>query len=187
VTRKLSSATCQANYCLSVTTQYHFSPESCSCLKRPERCRTAVIKHADGAKFKFKVHSVTKENIHMWDLALFATPRHPGFHKLKSGDTTYLNLDFATAAERNDFVVAFNKLIKIYGKEVKDYESFHAQRANMSDCPKKAPLPPGLQCPRSPSIASIDSSKTVLTPTNLASGPPTLALNLNFSKLSLNF
>jgi len=121
----------------------------------------------------------------MWDLALFATPRHPEFNKLKSGDTTYLNLDFAKAAERINFVVAFNKLIQIYRKEEKDYKSFHAQRANMSDCPEKAPSPPWLHSPRSASTGSTESSKNVLTPTNPASGPPTLALNLNFSKLSL--
>jgi hypothetical protein len=169
-----------------VTTQYHFSPKSCSCLERPEICRTAVIKHANGAKFKFKVHSVSEKNIHMWDLAVFATPRHPGFNKLKSGDTTYLNLDFGTAAERNDFVIAFNKLIKIYGDELEAYQSFHAHSAYMSNCPGKAPSPPGLHSPRSASIVSTESSKTILSPTKLAAGPPTLALNLNFSKLSLN-
>lgn len=122
----------------------------------------------------------------MWDLALFATPRHPGFHKLKSGDTKYLSLDFATAAERYDFVLAFNERIRIYWEELKAYETFHAQRAYMSNHPKNATSPPGLHSPRSLSIVSTESSKTVRTPTNLTSGPPILALELNFSKLSFS-
>jgi hypothetical protein len=156
-------------------------------LEHPDRCRTAVIKHDNGAEqLKFKIHSVTKENIDMWDLALFTTPRHPGFNKLKSGDTKYLKLDFATAAEREDFVLAFNDRIRSYWEELNAYKTFRAQRDYMSNHPESAPSPPGLHSPRSSSIVSTEPSRTVRTPTSLASGLPTLALELNFSALSFS-
>jgi hypothetical protein len=151
-------------------------------LESPDKCRKAVIKNTNGANLQFKVHSVTAENPEMWDLALFATPRHPGFNKLKSKETTYLSLDFTTAAERGDFVVAFNKLIKIYSEELDEAERVRKERAYASNCPKRASLPPAR---RSSSIFSTGSLETVQSPANPASRPPTLA-RLNFSKFSLS-
>lgn len=137
-------------------------------------------------KFKFKVHSVTKENLGMWDLALFATPRHPGFNKLKSGETKYLRLDFATTAERQEFVVSFNKLIKIYAIELETIEIKRAKGVYESDHPKRASSQSGSHPLRSPSIVFTKSSSTVRSPSSPAPRQPDLTLNPNVSNLSLS-
>jgi hypothetical protein len=92
-------------------------PTACDCNKNSKTCRRIVIekRKPKGSDTPFQVRRMT-QNLSAWNLSVFAYPRHPHFDDRKivqSFDCKFLNLDFDSVADREEFTRKFNKAIEL--------------------------------------------------------------------------
>ncbi|KAG9233202.1 hypothetical protein BJ875DRAFT_53768 [Amylocarpus encephaloides] len=105
-------------------------PTACDCNKNSKICRRIVIERRKikGSEMPFVVRkmSVLKQDLSAWNLSIFAHPRHPNFDNRKfvqPVDCKFLNLDFDTVADREDFGRKFKKALDLRDAAEKEFRS----------------------------------------------------------------
>ncbi|ERF73189.1 hypothetical protein EPUS_03030 [Endocarpon pusillum Z07020] len=174
---------------IELTPQHRLSYQSCSCDdKKPHSCASVAIRYTrkqKNLKFPFRIHSVEPSQVANFDLALFASQQHPGFSRLKSKETGYLNLDFTSSAERIHFARCFNNLLEDHRAKYNAIEQHRAQRKHQSGLSGEGEFDRSSGSWRSASFSSIGSSSTrVHSPTSPA---PRLDPVPNLPELSLPY
>jgi hypothetical protein len=100
-------------------------PTACDCNKKSKTCRRIVIekRKSKGSDTPFQVRRMT-QTLSQWNLSVFAHPRHPHFDNRKivhSFDCKFLNLDFDTVVEREEFALKFNRALELRDAAEKEF------------------------------------------------------------------
>ncbi|KAH6680932.1 hypothetical protein B0J14DRAFT_696255 [Halenospora varia] len=131
--------------------------------KEPEdwKCVRSVIEKRDrkGSRQSFTTHTLTakKDNLSEWNLGVFAQPRHPLFNSRKTVqemDSEFLNVDFASVADRVEFRRKFNKALQMRNAAEAEYQHIIRHTEYLSERNGRPPPPPRGP-PRSDSMYSL--------------------------------
>jgi hypothetical protein len=130
--------------------------------------------------------SVKKENLSAWNLTIFAQPRHPMFENRKvvqQLNCNFLNLDFNTVAEKDQFAKKFKMALNLRDDAAMDFDKIVSvatllseKMGDVSKVKKNVLMKPS----RKGSMFSFKSTKTV------SQGPPKLRPISSFSSLGLD-
>lgn len=114
---------------------------SCDCRHSEKSCTRAVIENVDSSTprtFTVRRLAVSEAQLDLWDLSVFGLPEHPLFNHVKRVERLecdYLNLDFATVAERRKFNKHLRLLLKLRDEAEESFDRTIRRAAFFSDRP----------------------------------------------------